>query len=152
MTSSGFAPRDLVAQADVAALHEQLLQLVDRRLQVLAAAEDADLGRHQVLHPRLDRRGVLGAAAVDQRVELRLLAAQELVDQRRRDVDLVLDAVAVVGDVFADDHAGDHGLGDRVAAQPVEAVHVPAGGLAGGEQALEVGLSPVWSVRTPPIV
>ena len=116
---------------------QQLLQLVDRRLQVLAAAEDADLGGHDVLHPRLDRRGVLGAAAVDQRVELRLLAAQEFAHQAGRDVDVVLDAVAEVGDELADDHAGDDGLGDRVAAQAVEAVHVPAGGLAGGEQALQ---------------
>jgi hypothetical protein len=45
--------------------------------------------------------------------------------------------IAEIADVLADDHPGHHGLGDRVAAQPIEAVHVPARGLARGEQALE---------------
>ncbi len=134
----GIGAPSLLAQADVATLHDELLQLVDRRLQVLAPAEDADLGRHQVLHPRLDRRGVLRAAAVDERVEFRLFAPQEVVYQRRRDVDFVRDPVAVVGDVLADDHARDDRFRDRIAAQAVEAVHVPARRLAGREQALEV--------------
>jgi hypothetical protein len=34
----------------------------------------------------------------------------------RRDVDFIVEAVAKVADVFADDHAGDHRFGDRVAA------------------------------------
>ena len=71
------------------------------------------------------------------RVELRLLALEELAHDAGRNVDVVLGLVAEIGDVLADDHPGHDGLGDRVAAEPVEAVHVPARGLAGGEQALE---------------
>ena len=45
----------------------------------------------------------------------------------------------MVGHVFAHQHAGDHGLGHRVAAQPVEAVQIPAGRLAAGEEAAQRG-------------
>jgi hypothetical protein len=47
--------------------------------------------------------------------------------------------ITVIGDIFADQHAGDDGLRDRIATQPVEAVHVPAGRFATGEQAVQPG-------------
>ena len=39
-------------------------------------------------------------------------------------------------DVGADQHPRDHGLGQGIAAQPVETVQVPAGRLAGREKPL----------------
>ena len=62
---------------------EQLLQFVDGLLEVLALAEDADLGGHDFLHPRLDRARVLAAPAEQDAVELRLLALHELRARRR---------------------------------------------------------------------
>ena len=130
-------PGRLVAQPDVAAPDEQLLQLVDGLLEVLAGAEDADLRGHDLLHRHAQDGRVLRALAREHRVELGLLAVEKLLHQPHRHAGRVLRPVAEVGDVLADDHPGDDGLGDRVAAQPVEAVHVPARGLARGEQALE---------------
>ena len=55
---------------------------------------------------------------------------------------------------FADDHAGNHGFGNGVAAEAVEAVHIPAGSFTGSEQALQslTGFARSWLVRTPPMV
>jgi len=127
------------AQADVAAAAQQFLQLVDRLLQHGAVAEDADPGGHDLLHAPLDGAGVLAAAHLHDGVEPRLLALQEVAHHAGRDRRVVAARVAEVGDELADDHAGHHGLGHRVAAQPVEAVHVPAGRLAGGKQARQGG-------------
>ncbi len=126
----------LVAHADVAAANQELLQFFDRRLELVAAAEDADLLGHDALHLQAQLGGVFPAFAVEQDVELRLLALEELTDHARRDIEVVFPSLAEVGDKLADDHPRDDGLGDRVAAQAIEAVHVPARGLAGREQSL----------------
>ena len=124
------------AQADAAAAIEQGLQLAHRRGQIFPGAEDADLVGHDLLHGLLQHRGVLGAAALGQPIQLGLLGRHTLAHQAGGDEQVVGAGIAEVGNIVTDDHAGHHGLGHRVAAQPVEAMHVPAGGLAGGEQTL----------------
>src|SRR5262245_27027624 len=54
-----------------------------------------------------------------------------------RDVEVVFGSFAKVGDKLTDDHAGNDSLGHRVAAEPVEAMHIPAGSLTRRKQALE---------------
>jgi hypothetical protein len=77
------------------------------------------------------------AAAVEHLRELGLLTLEVAVHHAGRDVDVVLGPVAEVGDELAHDHAGDDGLGYRVAAESIEAVHVPARRLTRREQARE---------------
>jgi hypothetical protein len=45
---------------------------------------------HDLLHRHAQRRRILGAAAVDEGVELRLLVPEELMDETRRDVEVVV--------------------------------------------------------------
>ncbi len=117
---------------------KELGQLIDGFLERFAGAEYADLVGHDLLHARAQRRGILFAVlARSERREVLLLAPQSVAHQCSGQRDFVLRRVAVVGDVLTDDHAGHDGLGDGIAAQPIEPVHVPAGRLAGGKQSLE---------------
>src|SRR5262245_33613355 len=125
------------AHADIAAAHEEPLQLLDCLLEVSPAPEDADLRGHDLLHRHPDLRRRLLPPAAEHGIEVGLLSLEEAVDHAGGNVDVVVRAVAEIADELAHDHAGHDGLGDRVASQAVEAVHVPAGRLAGREEALE---------------
>jgi hypothetical protein len=113
------------------------LQFVDRLFQHLASAKYTNLRGHDRLHLGHERRGILGAAAVDQDIDLRLFAAQRFLHETGGNIPGVLRALAKVGDTLAHDHAGHHRIGHRVAAQPIKAVHVPAGRFTGRKQSLE---------------
>ena len=64
----------------------------------------------------------------------------------------LLGSVAEIGDELADDHAGHHRLGDRVAASRLKPCMSQHAASPAANRPFSVGLSPVWSVRTPPIV
>ena len=125
------------AHADIATAHQQRLQLIDGLLEIRAAPEDADLARHDLLHRHPQVHRGFRAAAREHGRELRLLALEVAVHHGGRDVDVVLGSVAKVTDELAHDHAGHDRLGHRVAAQAVEAMHVPAGRFARREQTLQ---------------
>ena len=105
---------------------------------VFIVTEDADLARHDFLHAGADLDGVFVTSVVQEAVQLILDLTGEVVNDGGREVDLVLRLFAEVSDEFTDDHAGNHGFSNRVAAQTVEAVHIPAGALAGSEEALQL--------------
>ena len=109
----------------------------DGGFHVGALAEDADLGRHDFLHAGAQFIGVFRAAVVREGLQASLFLGKSAVDEGRRDVDAVFSLVAEVGDEFADDHAGHDGFSNGVAAEAVEAVHVPTGRFAGGKETLE---------------
>ena len=73
-------------------------------------------------------------------------------NQTGRNIRAGLGPLAKVGDELADDHAGRHRLGHRVAAQAVKAVMSQQAASPAENNPFKVGLSPVWLVRTPPMV
>src|SRR5262249_13058185 len=73
----------------------------------------------------------------DQSINLCLFTPERLMNEASRDSQVVFGSLAKVGDKLTDDHTGNDGLGYRVAAQPVEAMHVPAGRLARREEAFQ---------------
>ena len=109
------------------------LQFVHRFFQDPAGAEYADLCGHDILHLGHQRSGVFGTAAIDQSIDLRLLAAERFLNQTGGNIRGVFGSLAKIGDKLTDDHARHDGLGHRVSTQPVKAMHVPAGRFAGRE-------------------
>ena len=126
----------LVLDGDLVGLLEEVFEF--GTFHIFAATEDADLARHQVLHTGTDGNHVFRAGILDEAVEFVLNLGDRVVDHRGRDVDAVFRLVAEVGDEFTDDHACNHGFGNRVAAEAVEAVHIPAGSFTGCEEALQL--------------
>ena len=139
-------------QPDAWAAREQLLQASTASSSSAPVRKMPTLPLCDLLHLLLDGARVLAAAAPDHGVQL----------HRSRSTNSRINLVGMLTSLagleqksamyFTHDHAGDDRLGHRVAAQPVEAVHVPARRLARGEEALQCRALAGGQVRTPPIV
>ncbi len=120
-----------------------LLQIVNRRLKVLSVSEDAHPVHQFILHGVADLKDIfLAVLAGDQPVDPFLVFVQPgpCTDGG---IELNLVALEELDDLFADDSARHNGLGQGIAAEAVEAVHIPAGGLSGGKKPFQAVGRPV---------
>ena len=123
-------------QTDVLSPLGKLEQPVDAVLEILGIPENAHVVHHDVLH---------GVAEIET-VFLAVTTGNDVVDGLGDELAGVVDGfglehafgtLEVLDHLAADVTPGNHGFGEGVAAQTVEAVQVPARRFTGGEQALE---------------
>ena len=139
----------LILHGNLEGLLVELFEFFHSAVHNIAAAEDADLARHQFLHAGTDLRHVFRAGILQVAVEFVLRLRSPFVNEGRRDVDAVFRLFAEVGDEFAHDHTGHNGFRHGVTAQAVKAVHIPARSFAGSKKALErTGLACVVGANT----
>ncbi len=127
----------LILDRNLIGLLQEIFEFAHGAFHIFAATENTNLACHDLLHTCANLGSVFVSSVQEETVKFGLNLSGRVINQRCGNVDTVFSLVAEVGDEFANNHTCNNGFSNRVAAQTVKAVHIPATGFASGKEAFQ---------------